>query len=113
MYSHVVHVCRPALRRWEMMGTDDRGRDLPIRGHQQMRVMIDQNLNDLAETNAQYADMETWYFEDKPTAESCARRFAREKPGRQVYVLELKNVYQATVGETVKMNYTEKGLVPV
>ena len=111
MYAYVVHVCRPGTRRWEILGTDERQRDIPVRGYQAQRVSIDSNLH-ADDGLMQYSDMETWYFEDKNSAEVVARKFSREKAGRQVFLLELRNVFQATVGETVKMNYTEKGLVP-
>lgn len=111
MFPYVVHVQRQGIRRYDIFGIDERQRAITARASGVARIHLEQSMGEMT-TDAEYGVMETWYFETKDAAEAVARKFARDMPGRSIFVLELKNVYQAAVGDTVKMNYTEKGLVP-
>jgi len=62
--------------------------------------------------NDMISSMETWYADTMENAEQLARILAKECPGRNINVYELKSVTKSLPGDPIRSIYNEKGLVP-
>lgn len=107
MYQFLVHVEREHITRWDMAVPQD-GRSVANHYYNAESVKIDYAMGN----GRNDVDAETWYCADRRTADALATRFAKEKPTRQIYILETVGIAQATVSEPTISAVSQKGVLP-
>lgn len=108
MKPWLVHIEREYLDEWTIDVTaPDAAHATHVRGYNADHVEIEAGL-----VNHREEKMETWYFNDEPSAIAAAEHFARKMPGRAINVYYLHTVSRVGTTAVSTAKYTEKGLVP-
>ncbi len=110
MYPFIVHVERVDLQPWDVLVNQPGQRNSLVRVANSYNVNVKANMDNYEHSNC--AKFETWYCDTRQKADALANKLARELPGRNILVLELKTVTQTMATEPVVSNYSERGLVP-
>ena len=108
MYPYLVHVEREHVTRWDMAVPGEAGRNQIMHFFNQERVEVDYSMGN----GRNDVEAETWYCADRKSADALALRFAKEKPGRQIYVVETVSISQSTASEPTVSAVSQKGVLP-